>query len=685
MADLARIKRNVAKMVSMNAPESDIDAYIAQEGVTIDQIRAFRPSQLGASQTTGSTTVLSQQPQPTLPQDIKREAKIQAQGLAAGVGSFPGFVADVASVPTRTAGGLMAIAGDVTGTPSLRKKGEELFFYPSFAQKSADVVGSAVGRAINAPTDLTAGEKARQKGAEFVGGLAGGGIARKGVQGLAKAAEAGIPRVAQALRGVADSRAAKLVAPSRPADFAAAYGAGAGSEYAQQYAGENPALQAGAALAGGLSGGLAAGGLARMGGRGVQMATTSIRPNTGVGQSLIGPEGKINVERQFGNLAGTLRRAAANAETQLNSKFKTARELSAASAITPQGVAELRGRIQALALGTAEQNQKQLHLNVLSNLDQMIADRNGVLKIDDVAENIRRQYSNAGGSLAFAKGEGVRAVDSFLVDSVDNPALVNGVGKKASKAWKDAIGFAREKYQKFDDPNDIATIIKEEAGTGRPITPAQVGDIFMPSAKGSNLINKWEATLNAIPSGDRKFMNQTIKSGIFHNILKNSQESTPYGLQINEGKLADGLRNLIQDSAFKRKFTAAEQQAIMRVQASLTGARLTTKRLPQLAGAAIYALTGQGYGATRLGGEAAIGPAMADLSDIMKMLEKPLPLRRAETNFVGSVVVPTVSRQVVPAEQPQPEQQPVIGPQSSIQQPSRRLSYAEAKKQKGIA
>jgi hypothetical protein len=41
--DLARIKRNVAKMVGVGAPEEDIDAYIASEGVTLEEIRAFKP------------------------------------------------------------------------------------------------------------------------------------------------------------------------------------------------------------------------------------------------------------------------------------------------------------------------------------------------------------------------------------------------------------------------------------------------------------------------------------------------------------------------------------------------------------------------------------------------------------------------------------------------------------------
>lgn len=42
MADLAKIKRNVAKMAAQNAPEADIDGYIASEGVTVDDVRNFK-------------------------------------------------------------------------------------------------------------------------------------------------------------------------------------------------------------------------------------------------------------------------------------------------------------------------------------------------------------------------------------------------------------------------------------------------------------------------------------------------------------------------------------------------------------------------------------------------------------------------------------------------------------------
>lgn len=44
--DLARIKRNVSRMIDQSAPETDIDAYLAEEGVTAAQLRAAknRPS-----------------------------------------------------------------------------------------------------------------------------------------------------------------------------------------------------------------------------------------------------------------------------------------------------------------------------------------------------------------------------------------------------------------------------------------------------------------------------------------------------------------------------------------------------------------------------------------------------------------------------------------------------------------
>lgn len=673
--DLARIKGNVAKMVSMNAPESDIDAYISQEGVTLDQVRSFN-------------LTAAPKEQPKKPQGgLLREAKIQAQGLARGVGSFPEFIEDVASIPGRTLGGVQAIAGDIVGSKEMRRQGEQVFFAPS-KLNTGEQLGNVVGRAINAPTDLTAGERARQEGAAFAGQLATGGLLRGGLNVVGRALTKQAPRVAQGLQTVANSRASKFLSPSRPADLATAYGAGVGSEYARQYSNGNPLASAG----GGLAAGLATGILARGGGAGLQRLASMTRPNTGVGKSLIGDIGvntQVNPEQKFGQLSGALRKAATNAENQLNVKYRNARELSAGSTITPIGINVLRSRLKALALGTADPDQRVLHENVLSNLDSLKQSKK--LTISDIAENLRRQYSRAGGNKAFAKGEGVRTLDGFIEDAISKRGFVNNLGKDAGKAWREAISFARDKFTRFDDPADIAKILTPEPGTNKLILPAQVGEMFVPAGKGSNLSNKWTTVLEAIPSGkERKFVTQTIKSGIVHNLLKRSMEATTEGFKINEKQLSDNLKELIFDPAFSKRFTKQEQDAIRKVQASLTGIYRGKLKIPQLLGAAAYAITGQGYGATRLGAEGVVGPAMANLDDIIRMLEAPVNLSRSGANTVGAIAVPMVTQQVGQTQVNTPAENPVLMPDPTEVQtttpvaPQGRMSYSQAKQQLGV-
>ena len=40
MADIAKVKRNIQKMIDQGAPESDIDAYVASEGTTPEELQA---------------------------------------------------------------------------------------------------------------------------------------------------------------------------------------------------------------------------------------------------------------------------------------------------------------------------------------------------------------------------------------------------------------------------------------------------------------------------------------------------------------------------------------------------------------------------------------------------------------------------------------------------------------------
>jgi hypothetical protein len=48
MADIPKIKRNIRRMLDQGAPETDIDAYVASEGVTAEQLRAHAAQSVNA-------------------------------------------------------------------------------------------------------------------------------------------------------------------------------------------------------------------------------------------------------------------------------------------------------------------------------------------------------------------------------------------------------------------------------------------------------------------------------------------------------------------------------------------------------------------------------------------------------------------------------------------------------------
>lgn len=62
MADLGIVKSNVAKMVSMGAPETDIDSYIQAEGSTVDAIKNFQTTPQPDSIATQGIGYIAQHP-----------------------------------------------------------------------------------------------------------------------------------------------------------------------------------------------------------------------------------------------------------------------------------------------------------------------------------------------------------------------------------------------------------------------------------------------------------------------------------------------------------------------------------------------------------------------------------------------------------------------------------------------
>src|SRR5262245_18755127 len=47
MADIEKVRRNVARMIDAGAADSDLSAYLSSEGVTVEQVRGVVPQQAG--------------------------------------------------------------------------------------------------------------------------------------------------------------------------------------------------------------------------------------------------------------------------------------------------------------------------------------------------------------------------------------------------------------------------------------------------------------------------------------------------------------------------------------------------------------------------------------------------------------------------------------------------------------
>lgn len=76
MADIARIKRNIQKMIDQDAPETDIDSYVASEGISIAELQGEVPVE--------PTSIAPPIPQ-EIPSDIQQFGQALAQGQDVGI------------------------------------------------------------------------------------------------------------------------------------------------------------------------------------------------------------------------------------------------------------------------------------------------------------------------------------------------------------------------------------------------------------------------------------------------------------------------------------------------------------------------------------------------------------------------------------------------------------------------
>lgn len=158
MADLARIKRNVAKMAAQNAPIEDIDGYITSEGVTIDDVRSFRP---------GADAEQAKAPPPAVsPPDAAKQARdnYYSSGIYAGDYNPLGTIAKSLGAASDAVGSGLLMGWDDEANAALATGGGTLGDYEAKRQEF-DAMKAA--RREQNPVASVIGELA--------GGVAGGG------------------------------------------------------------------------------------------------------------------------------------------------------------------------------------------------------------------------------------------------------------------------------------------------------------------------------------------------------------------------------------------------------------------------------------------------------------------------------------------------------------------------------
>jgi len=118
MADLDRIKRNVAKMASQNAPIEDIDGYIASEGVELDDVRNFKPEAGVGNPTPPTSQEGTFQPSTVLPLGKDTATGEISWAVPGAIAAIPGLISgaarsavDAAMLPGRAYNGEIQLTG----------------------------------------------------------------------------------------------------------------------------------------------------------------------------------------------------------------------------------------------------------------------------------------------------------------------------------------------------------------------------------------------------------------------------------------------------------------------------------------------------------------------------------------------------------------------------------------------
>lgn len=204
--DLAKIKRNIQRMIDQDAPEADIDQYIAGEGVTLDQLKAT---------VSPETSVATDTP---YGDQVMRQLGLTGRYVAEGVTGLPAMVGDAAN-STINLGikGVNSVAG--TDIPYLQKPTQMI-------QQGLDAAGAPKPQNT---TERIVSYPSRGIASIVPTGLLGN-VAKTGpeaVRGLGQLADGMIPQASGAITGGVAQGATAEVTDNPVLQFLAALGGGA--------------------------------------------------------------------------------------------------------------------------------------------------------------------------------------------------------------------------------------------------------------------------------------------------------------------------------------------------------------------------------------------------------------------------------------------------------------------------
>jgi hypothetical protein len=225
MADIGRVKRNIQKMIDLGAPETDIDAYVAEEGLTAEQLRA---APAAAPQTNPQAAAAAEgrslpspggypAPPPKAEKTAGRAFMLGTQGIGRGIADVLGMPGDLSTGAANLAlAGADKVAGLFGGGVDYR--------FPPSALGSEAISGTTGAMAEAAGLPLVEPQDSREKLSY--------NINRYGTQGLATAA--GLMRAGAAMTPSAAPRLSDpfvkpyAEAPLKTVAGDAAAGAGSG-------------------------------------------------------------------------------------------------------------------------------------------------------------------------------------------------------------------------------------------------------------------------------------------------------------------------------------------------------------------------------------------------------------------------------------------------------------------------